>query len=1014
MKTPQLFKKCNYYSVVAILSVLSSIPAHALAPITGWCEKGGVTVVTGSSSSSNKVQGSYPQCIVTVYLTGSGGTLATLYSTVGGQPLSNPFTSTLNGFWEFFAANGHYDIQLSGGGLPAAFTTGDIALFDFGWTLPSISSTGCWVTNTPGSITLQPCLPAGNNGAVQFNNSGAPGSDTNFSWSHANGLFLSGTSNTSPGLTVNGTTLFLGTINVPTQATFGGGKYNSITEGTSSSGALLSGIQAIQSPIGVTPANGGYIQLSPVTYNPYNQVATCYDLFGNPVYQPLPLSGGAFGANDAVLWVSTSPTMPSNGSCGASINVNEDYGLNLNTYFLARGGLATDNTAFNAVHALLGGMTALSYTAGGLYAAGTVTACCGVLPTVEYLGGYIQIGHSVGPPSAGTIATVNNPLTAGDGINQGTMYWDDSLACVNVYNGTSWGCIGSGGGGGGSAAGANTQVQFNNAGNFGASANLTWASNQLSVVGTVLATVGLTNTGTAPNAIQAPSGGYTGKWSTVSDSTFWLEESAPALGAVGQAKIYADSTSHQLMLSKNNGAFVQVATNTGTLTTGHCASFDGSGNVVDAGGPCTTGGGGGTVSAATKGSVAFYTTAGTGTTVGGTTNLSWNNTTQALSIISTSLSVPALVVNTGYVQSDGGLLATNGVANAFNSIQAPSGGMEALSFTAANYIQSGQGTVNPTPTTSDTFHAGAMYYNTTSGCEEVYNGYTWACMTGGGGGGTPGGGNTNVQFNNSGSFGGSNNFEWNNTSQVLTVHSSDYTSIGSDFIQSSTSGGAFQWIIGSAGTGGAGVLNLLNATNSGGIDGIGTTIKGTGANGQLLLTNVASEATGSTYAFQLVNNNFIVDGNGNISTVGNISLNGPTSSINITSDTAYNSIQTVGGINLALHGGSITPLSVNGNPIINSSLGFVGNSVSVFNNIQSTAGGIISTSGAGSFGTLSASSSTTGNVLLVLQTGSGVGLLDLSAHSAVQSLEVQAMPTSCSGQPSKTLWNNSGVVNICP
>jgi hypothetical protein len=39
----------------------------------------------------------------------------------------------------------------------------------------------------------------------------------------------------------------------------------------------------------------------------------------------------------------------------------------------------------------------------------------------------------------------------------------------------------------------------------------------------------------------------------------------------------------------------------------------------------------------------------------------------------------------------------------------------------------------------------------------------------GGGGGTPGGSNTHVQFNNSGAFGGSANFIWNNGTGVLTV-----------------------------------------------------------------------------------------------------------------------------------------------------------------------------------------------------------------------------------------------------
>jgi hypothetical protein len=45
---------------------------------------------------------------------------------------------------------------------------------------------------------------------------------------------------------------------------------------------------------------------------------------------------------------------------------------------------------------------------------------------------------------------------------------------------------------------------------------------------------------------------------------------------------------------------------------------------------------------------------------------------------------------------------------------------------------------------------------------------TWATPAGGG---SPGGSNTEVQFNNSGAFGGSANFAWNNTARYLTITS---------------------------------------------------------------------------------------------------------------------------------------------------------------------------------------------------------------------------------------------------
>jgi hypothetical protein len=49
------------------------------------------------------------------------------------------------------------------------------------------------------------------------------------------------------------------------------------------------------------------------------------------------------------------------------------------------------------------------------------------------------------------------------------------------------------------------------------------------------------------------------------------------------------------------------------------------------------------------------------------------------------------------------------------------------------------------------------------------NGTTWTSAAGGGGGGSPGGSNTQVQFNDSGSFGGDSGLTYNKTTDVLTV-----------------------------------------------------------------------------------------------------------------------------------------------------------------------------------------------------------------------------------------------------
>lgn len=56
------------------------------------------------------------------------------------------------------------------------------------------------------------------------------------------------------------------------------------------------------------------------------------------------------------------------------------------------------------------------------------------------------------------------------------------------------------------------------------------------------------------------------------------------------------------------GTTSKVGTVAGSLTSGHCVSIDANANFVDAGGACTTGGGGGTVNAGTAGQLAYYGT----------------------------------------------------------------------------------------------------------------------------------------------------------------------------------------------------------------------------------------------------------------------------------------------------------------------------------------------------------------------------------------------------------------------
>jgi hypothetical protein len=69
--------------------------------------------------------------------------------------------------------------------------------------------------------------------------------------------------------------------------------------------------------------------------------------------------------------------------------------------------------------------------------------------------------------------------------NDGKLYYKSSAGVVTLL---------AGAGGTGIVAGSNTQVQFNNSGVFGASANFTWSGTALAVTGTVAVTGALTAT----------------------------------------------------------------------------------------------------------------------------------------------------------------------------------------------------------------------------------------------------------------------------------------------------------------------------------------------------------------------------------------------------------------------------------------------------------------------------------------------------------------------------------------
>ena len=121
---------------LALLVLLGGTSAKGMAKVSGWCEQSSPPIV---GPVTRTFMQSFPRCTVNVYITGSGGTHANIYSTNGnpGTVLSNPFTASASGRWEFYTPDGYIDVQISGSGIAVPFTFGGISVIDAYYDPPS-------------------------------------------------------------------------------------------------------------------------------------------------------------------------------------------------------------------------------------------------------------------------------------------------------------------------------------------------------------------------------------------------------------------------------------------------------------------------------------------------------------------------------------------------------------------------------------------------------------------------------------------------------------------------------------------------------------------------------------------------------------------------------------------------------------------------------------------------------------------------------------------------------------
>jgi hypothetical protein len=482
---------------------------------------------------------------------------------------------------------------------------------------------------------------------------------------------------------------------------------------------------------------------------------------------------------------------------------------------------------------VVGGTTGLTTSGGPVTTAGVIT-----------LGGTLSVG------SGGTGATTLTGILKGTGttpITIATAGTDYQAPITLTTTGSSGAATFIGntlnipqytGGGGGTPAGSNTQIQFNAAGSFGASSNLYWDGFTLYVGGNT-PVGGLTNpiaafVQSSPNYIQAyihngnpgvnassdfvmypDNGSETVGWGDIGINSSTFADATYSITGPNETYIMASGTEGK------TGNLVYATDSTGT-TNAHQWYVGGFTQAKSAWKMQLTSSG---LQLSTALSIA---NGGTGQT---TANAALNallpsqtgNANYYLKTDGANTSW-ALVSGTGTVTTVS-IVSANGLAG---TVSNPTTTPAITLSTSVTGLLKGNGTAISAATAGTDYQAPITLTTTgTSGAATfVSNVLNIPQYTGSG---TPGGSNTEIQFNSSGSFGGSANFTWDGTNVQLGAQgalrfadadSSNYVAFKSPATVSSNVTWTLPSVDGTSAqvlsTNGAGTLSWVTQTGGGG------------------------------------------------------------------------------------------------------------------------------------------------------------------------------------------------------
>lgn len=615
-------------------------------------------------------------------------------------------------------------------------------------------------------------------------------------------------------------------------------------------------------------------------------------------------NSGAFAGSSAFVWNNTSKVLTVTGATGTA-------GIVAATSFIqAQEGFYTQSTAYNAIQAPSGGVAAKQATIGinGIYLEDTVT---GFLQSWQIAGVFNSgVGNHAPYFTPAWIKSsaynalqifdcnTTNPITTQTwgGVDLGRITFEElpsaqtgaaSKAIIYMRAGRLKAIEGTGAEvdliSAATVAGANTQVQFNNTGAFGASANFTW-DNTAKLL-TVTGTTGTAGIAVATSYIQSAEGFY-------SAGTSSTTVNIPNGGV----------TALSLISVRNDGAAGLSLSRTSATARTWGLGVDSSGGLFVIDNSTGT-----RLSINTSGLV----------TVGVT-----------LAITGLGAGVAGVTLASGYMDSANGYYTGS---TSYQAVQAPSGGMYARSHHSLVYTDLGQSSGAPTATTGATIRAGNIYWDTAAAGFRYYNGSAWVGFTSG----TPGDVNTAVQFNDGGVFGGkASNFSFVKGTNTLTVTGKIYVI--------NDAAGSIACIVQGAASQSANLMEWRNSTGTAlaavdpagafygaafaarsAISGSSTTeakfgttelrfkqaagdelnsgVISYGVTGVSTSLNIIGKGT-SSRSVRIYDDLYIggagnvwLDDVGNISIIGVYAANGAGAGLNVTGSSAYNSIQTSGG-----------------------------------------------------------------------------------------------------------------------